>query len=62
MFWPRIEGNVGIMVSIVARMVVKVITDFTGCLDFRHPYELGKQEARSNGLRQKREALSATKL
>jgi len=27
--------------SFFARVVVKVVADFTGCLHFRHPYELG---------------------
>ena len=27
--------------SFIARIIAKVIVDFTGCLHFRHPYELG---------------------
>jgi len=27
--------------SFFARIVVKIVTDFTGCLHFRHPYDLG---------------------
>jgi len=30
-----------LIVSFIQRIVVKVIVDFTGCLHFRHPYELG---------------------
>ena len=37
----RIEGLLAIFVSLIQRILVKVISDFSGCLHFRHPYELG---------------------
>ena len=37
-YWPRGEHLVA---SFFVRIIVKVIVDFTGCLQFRHPYELG---------------------
>ena len=46
MWWPRVEGIVGIMMSIVSRIIVKAIADFTGCLHLHHPFELGKPGAR----------------
>ena len=45
-YWARVEGFTGIMISIFARLVAKVIADFTGCLHMRHPFELGKAGAR----------------
>ena len=33
--------GVPLIVSLFTRIVVKVVADFTGCLHFRHPYELG---------------------
>jgi len=47
MFWPRMEGTVAIMISMVQRVCVKMIVDFTGCLHMRHPFELGKLGAQS---------------
>ena len=41
LYWVRVEGVLGVILSILCRTVVKIITDFTGCLQFRHPYELG---------------------
>jgi len=40
-WWFRIEGVLSVVCSILERTVTKVITDFTGCTHFRHPYELG---------------------
>jgi len=40
-YWAPLEGVTGWFVSIIARVVVKVIADFTGCIQFRHPKELG---------------------
>jgi len=37
-YWIPCEPLIG---SLVERIVVKVIVDFTGCIHFRHPYELG---------------------
>ena len=41
-YWPRVVSIAGIILSIFERICAKVITDFTGCLHMRHPYELGK--------------------
>ena len=43
-FWwfGRIESaKLAVVLSVLQRTAVKVITDFTGCLHFRHPFELG---------------------
>ena len=40
-YWPRFDGLLGFGASVVARFIVKVMTDFTGCIHMRHPYELG---------------------
>jgi hypothetical protein len=40
-YWMPAGGNVEIVSSIVARVLVKVVTDFTSIVHFRHPYELG---------------------
>jgi hypothetical protein len=40
-YWIRLGGNAEILVSIVARVLVKVVTDFTSIVHFRHPFELG---------------------
>jgi len=37
-YWPR---DVPLIGSFIARILAKVVVDFTGCLHFRHPYELG---------------------
>jgi len=37
-YWPHGAPLVG---SLFERIIGKVIVDFTGCLHFRHPYELG---------------------
>jgi hypothetical protein len=34
-------GNTEILVSIVARVMVKIVTDFTSIVQFRHPNEVG---------------------
>jgi hypothetical protein len=39
--WMPAGGNVEILSSIVCRVLVKVVTDFTSIVQFRHPYELG---------------------
>ena len=41
MHWVPVEGPFGVIFSFVERVVVKVIVDFSGCLAFRHPGELG---------------------
>ena len=37
----RFSGMVAFLISMIHRTISKVIVDFTGCLHFRHPYELG---------------------
>jgi len=41
LYWVRFGEVVSLVVSIQSRICVKIITDFTGCLHFRHPFELG---------------------
>ena len=40
-YWVPIHGLTGIGSSFLIRIILKIVTDFTGILDFRHPYELG---------------------
>ena len=40
-YWPRIPGFLGVVLSLIVRVISKIVTDFTGCLHFRHPFELG---------------------
>jgi len=40
-YWVPVVGKTGWFVSIIARVAVKIIVDFTGCIHFRHPKELG---------------------
>jgi len=39
--WLPLEGKTGWFLSILTRVCIKMIVDFTGCIHFRHPYELG---------------------
>ena len=41
LYWVKVEGALGVILSFFVRILVKVIVDFTGCLHFRHPCELG---------------------
>ena len=41
MYWIQAEGVMDFIFSLISRVTVKVIVDFSGCLQFRHPYELG---------------------
>ena len=41
LYWVRVEGIVGVITSALVRVVNKIIADFTGCVHFRHTYELG---------------------
>ena len=41
MYWIQVEGVTDVIVSLFTRVTVKIIVDFSGCLHFRHPYELG---------------------
>ena len=36
-----LDGALAIIVSFFDCVLVKIIADYTGCLHFRHPYELG---------------------
>ncbi|GMH90953.1 hypothetical protein TL16_g11919 [Triparma laevis f. inornata] len=36
-----IDGVFGLIVSFLLRVATKMIADFTGCIHFRHPYEVG---------------------
>jgi hypothetical protein len=40
-YWLPVGGNLEIMSSIVARVLVKVVTDFTSIVQFRHTNEVG---------------------
>jgi hypothetical protein len=40
-YWAPFGGHAELVSSIVIRVVVKVVTDFTSIVQFRHPYELG---------------------
>ena len=40
-YWVKIYRVLGFIGSLFSRVVTKVITDFTGCIHMRHPYELG---------------------
>ena len=40
-YWLPIEGKFGGLVSLLCRVIVKIISDFTGVIQFRHPQELG---------------------
>lgn len=40
-YWIPIDGIMGFTISLLCRIMVKTIVDFTGCMHFRHPYEVG---------------------
>jgi hypothetical protein len=40
-YWAPVGGNAEIVMSIIARVVVRVVTDFTSIVHFRHPNEVG---------------------
>ena len=40
-YWVPVEGALGVLASFIERVASKVIVDFCGCLNFRHPCELG---------------------
>ena len=37
LYWPRVEGYLAFVISFFSRIVVKIVVDFSGCLQFRHP-------------------------
>ena len=41
LYWVRVEGVVSVILSLLVRVIVKAVVDFTGCLHFRHPFEIG---------------------
>jgi len=40
-YWVPVNGVAGFVVSLLARVLLKVVTDYTGVVQFRHPGELG---------------------
>ena len=46
-FWSRLDGILAVIISLLARVLVKVIAAFTGCLHMRHPY-VGERASREN--------------
>jgi len=40
-WWPRVEGILAVMLTFIERVLAKTVTDYSGCLLFRHPFELG---------------------
>jgi len=40
-YWMPVDGALGLFVSLVARVGVKIVTDFTGLIHFRGDAELG---------------------
>ena len=40
-YWIRVEGVAAVGGAIVARIMGKIIVDYSGCLIFHHPFEMG---------------------
>ena len=40
-YWPKLGGLLAILLALISRIVAKTIVDFSGCVFFRHPNELG---------------------
>jgi hypothetical protein len=40
-YWTPLGGNIEVVVSIIARVVCKIVVDFTSIVQIRHPNELG---------------------
>ena len=40
-YWLQVYGVLGFFISLICRIVAKVISDFTATIQLRHPYELG---------------------
>ena len=40
-YWMPLQGAIAIIASFLCRVFAKIIVDYTGCVHFRHPYELG---------------------
>ena len=41
LYWIPVYGFLGVIVSIIGRILCKIVVDFSGCLHMRHPYEVG---------------------
>ena len=41
MYWAPIYGCRGVFMSFMFRLLIKVSVDWTSCVQFRHPQELG---------------------
>ncbi|GMH55451.1 hypothetical protein TL16_g01910 [Triparma laevis f. inornata] len=39
--WIPINGLTGSSLSVLLRLLIKFVVDFTGCIQFRHPYDVG---------------------
>ena len=40
-YWVPVPGAAGFAISLIARVVVKFVVDFTCCMQLRHPKEVG---------------------
>ena len=40
-YWIPVDGLLGFLISLLNRIVAKTIVDFSGCVFFRHPNEMG---------------------
>jgi len=40
-YWMPLEGGMGLIVTFMGRLLIKVITDYTGCVHFRAAVEMG---------------------
>lgn len=40
-YFLPLHGWINFFVSALTRVVIKLVSDFTGCLQFRHPYDVG---------------------
>jgi len=61
-YWPPLPGKYSIFVSWLMRVVVKTVSDFTGFLHARHPYEMGGFYWLLNGVYVQMSLLGALKL
>ena len=41
LYWVRVDGAGAVVGSFIARVIAKTVVDFSGCLQLRHPNELG---------------------
>jgi len=40
-WWILADGTLGFALDCLARVVVKIMVDFSGCVHFRHAFEMG---------------------